>query len=200
MNDGANIVYASPNSGLVHQPGDKKSTNDANLTTLQRTFKIRKDRKEQALSYLQDGLHAEGYSNLTLFGPPLETCDEAWAYYDCNFYGVLSISEGGRPTEYEYFDILTNLTELDIGTIKVRYVQPVYRYQYTVVKDAPDRNETREIALPAKVSARSRETGDIRELNISSFFWEFSDLERTNYGEWDTIRESWKLSYKYGSA
>jgi hypothetical protein len=197
VNDGENIVYAAPDVGMVRLPGDRKSTNDANLTTLQRRFGIRKDRKSDALSVLVDGLLASGYSNLRLFGPPLESTDEVYAFFDCIFQGVLSPSEGGRDEAYEYFDKLTNLADVTVGTIPARYVQPVYRYQYTVPKDSPDRNETREIDLPETVSARNTLNGAVISLPASSFFWEFSDLERINYGAWDTIRESWKLSYKF---
>lgn len=198
MNSGENIIYLGSTS-LIRLPGARNETNDANLTVRTQSFAIAKTHRIDAIAYLIEGLAAPGFPNLRLFTPPFETFNETHCFFECRFHGVLSVAEGGRPAEYEYLDKLTNLTDVTIGTIPARYVQPVYRYQYTIPKDAPDRNEAREINLPETVSARNTLDGSIITLPASSFFWEFCDLERINYGEWDTVRESWKLSYKFSA-
>lgn len=209
MNNGANIVYADGGLGLVLVNSGRISTNDANLTTLVQRYCIKKSDKERGFRELAPGRRAVGYGNLHIQNPPVAIDDETWTYFDATFYGILSIAEGGRSTSYEHVYRFSNVAEINIGTDEepdlYRYVQPGRRFSYTAPATSDPRIENRKISIPSKIDifkmAPGPRTGLFRDgdpkrnLPGSSFVWEFYDLERENYGNYDELREYWRLTY-----
>lgn len=197
MNNGNNIVYLG-SSEIVQHSGDQIYTNVANLTALKRTFSIHKNNEKKLIDYLVDGLRATGYSNMYLWNPPPLKRSETRIYCDAMFYGVLETSEGGRGISYEFQDERSNAATY---SRTLTYVQPVKIFQYTIPKGASDRSLTRTIPLPDTVSTRRLVTvtffspmGSIVPIKGTAFFWNFTDLERLNFGKFDQIRETWTLT------
>lgn len=191
MNNGAKITYLGT-TGLVQLPGAKNETNDANLTARSQSFAIAKTHRLDAIAYLIEGLPAPGFPNLRLFTPPVETFSETHCYFDCLFYGVLSIAEGGRGTEYEHVESFSNVA-VYAGTPYLKFRQPVIRYSYTIPSDSPDRVDDRVIEKPAKIRIRNLLLGTSFEVPTVGFFWDPTDLERLNYGKYDRVQETWTL-------
>jgi hypothetical protein len=191
MNSGANITYIGTGE-LIITPGDLLTTGDSNLTELQRTYAIRKDLRENALSDLHAGRRAEGFANLYLTNPPRERKTETHSFFDCLFHGVLEADEGGRGEGFEALQQFSNTASYR-NSLTQKYTQPVYRFLYTIRADAPDRGISRELKKPESVKIRDTATGASFSISGSSFYWDLTDLQRDFYGAYSPIRETWTL-------
>ena len=190
MNNGANIVKLGA-TDLRRTHGDSLVTSECNRTELSRRYFVHKHLKYLGWQQLVRGYQAPDYSNLYILDTPRMTTDAAHAYFDCIFSGVLDVSEGGNGPLYERFERLSNIASI---SSTISYTQPVYRYLYTIRKDADDRSITRTIALPATVRARNT-SGDTLTYDGSRFFWELFDVPRRNFDLYDEVIESWRLTF-----
>ena len=190
MNSGANIVKLGA-TDLRRTHGDVLVTNESNRTEMARRYFIHKHLRSFGLELLVRGYKAPDYANLYILDVPRVTYDAAYAYFDCTFSGVLAVSEGGNGLLYEKVERNSNIASI---SSTVSYTQPVYRYFYTIRKDAMDRSENRIIALPTTVTARNT-AGSKITYQGSSFFWELFDVPRRNFDLYDEVIESWRLTY-----
>jgi hypothetical protein len=191
MNNGANIVYLG-STELIRQSNDVVMTNEYNRSELSRRYAIRKTKKETATSTLVRGYRAPEFANLYLLNPPVETTTETFAFYDCTFSGILEQNEGGNGPLYERVERPQNIASISSSII---YLQPVYRFFYTMPADSEPRVFTRTLTRPDIVPARDNTTGDRINYSGSLFFWEPYDLQRVNFDKYDEVIESWRLTF-----
>lgn len=190
MNNGANIVKLGA-TDLRRTHGDVFTTSEANRTEMSRRYVIHKHLKYLGFQTLVRGYQAPDYANLYVLDTPRMTTDATHAYFDCIFSGIRDVSEGGNGPLYEKFDRTSNIASIS-GSIS--YTQPVYRYFYTIRKDAEDRSPNRVIALPSSITARDT-SGNKLSYNGSRFFWELFDVPRRNFDLYDEVIESWRLTF-----
>jgi hypothetical protein len=191
MNNGANIVYLGA-SDLVRTFGDSKLTNGYNRTEMSRRYVIRKDRKAVAAQLLKRGFKAPDYANLYIAFPPRVSEDATHAMFDCTFSGILDHKEGGNGPLYERVERPENIASISSS---ITFIQPVYRFFYTIPASSESRVSSREIARPEKIVARDQSTGDKLFYEGDNFFWECYDLQRQNFDKYDEVLESWRLTY-----
>jgi len=193
MNNGANIKYLGADT-LIRQAGDKVTTGQSNLTELQRRYAIRKDKIRDARQVLRPGYRAEGYANLYLFNPPIETQDATHVFLDCVFYGVTGVSEGGRGESYETLNVTIETTRIirPLGEVISRTI-PTHRYFYTKQVNAPLRSVKRIILEPIIFSSDDPSSTLLRLLHVRGN-WQIIDTVISNYGQYETVIESWKYN------
>ena len=190
MNDGANIVKLGA-TDLRRTHGDVFTTSECNRTELSRRYFIHKHLKYLGFQQLVRGYNAPDYANLYVMDTPRMTTDATHAYFDCIFSGIRDVSEGGNGPLYEKFDRTSNIASI---SSTVSFTQPVYRYFYTIRKDADDRSVSRIITLPSVVRAQNT-SGDSISYDGSRFFWELFDVPRRNFDLYDEVIESWRLTF-----
>lgn len=191
MNEGANIVRLGA-TDLRRTWGDTLLVSDCNRTELSRRYFIHKHLKYLGRELLTRGYKAPDYTNLYLIDSPREYHDAAHTYFDCTFSGIREISEGGNGPLYEKFERNSNVSTISSS---ITYTQPVYRFFYTIRKDAEDRSINRTIPVPVTITARDT-AGNKLTYPGSSFFWELYDIPRQNFDLYDEIIESWRLTFK----
>jgi hypothetical protein len=191
MNDGANIIYIGSRA-LIRTAGDSSTTNEYNRTELTRRYAVTKPDKEPALLLLKRGFKAPEFDNLYILNPPRLDYSETHVYFNCTFSGILEKREGGNGADYERVERPQNVAAISSTVV---YLQPVYRFFYTLRSNLEPRVFSRVLERPATVTTRDNTTGDKGSLDGGDFFWEPYDLQRNNFDLYDEVIESWRLTY-----
>jgi hypothetical protein len=191
MNDGANIIYIGSRA-LIRTAGDSSTTNEYNRTELMRRYAITKPDKEAALLLLKRGFKAPEFDNLYILNPPRLDYSETHVYFNCTFSGILEKREGGNGADYERVERPQNVASISSTVV---YLQPVYRFFYTLRANLEPRVFSRVLERPATVTTRDNTTGDKGSIDGGDFFWEPYDLQRNNFDLYDEVIESWRLTY-----
>ena len=191
MNDGANIIYIGAQT-LTRTAGDSVSTNEYNRSEMSRRYAIVKTKKDDALAVLKRGYKSPEFDNLYLLTVPRLDYSETHVYFNCTFSGILEKREGGNGADYERVERPQNVAAISSTIV---FLQPVYRFFYTLRSDLESRVFSRVLERPATVTTRDNTTGDKGSIDGGSFFWEPYDLQRANYDKYDEVIESWRLTY-----
>jgi len=154
---------------------------------LQRRYAIRKDKIRDARQVLRPGYRAEGYANLYLFNPPIETQDATHVFLDCVFYGIKGVSEGGNGELHENLEKTEEIANIGIWWT---YNMIIYRYFYTMRAGSKSRNLSRTIPQPPPIETRNIQ-GTLVTIGFYQF-WQNHSVSRTNYGLYDSVIESWR--------
>lgn len=191
MNNGANIIEIGSRS-LIRTSGDSAMTNAYNRTELTRRYAIIKSAKDDALLVLKRGFKSPEFDNLYLLNTPRHDYSETHVFFNCTFSGILEKREGGNGIDYERVERPQNVAAISSTVV---FLQPVYRFFYTLRSDQEPRVFSRVLERPATVTTRDNTTGDKGSIDGGDFFWEPYDLQRTNFDKYDEVIEAWRLTY-----